>query len=334
MTQVKSGLFFHPTGAGTAEEVYEDTLELIRETEAAGFHTTWVSQLHFQTYRGRLSSPFPFLVRAAERTKHIELASGVATLAFENPLRLAEDASVTNVLLKERLSFGVGSGEPIAAEFEPFGVPFEERSPRSRDALGKLVRALRGEPLGPNAVQLSPPAGKLAERVYWASGNRDRAVWAAEEGVNLLINVDQSRPDVTTAQANADIAESFRRAWKHEHTPRIGAWRVIFPWQDASNALDRYWEISRAEIEVNVKRGLFKGAGTKDEVQAKYQQSRLLIAGRSEDIIEQLRREQELIGFTDFQFYFTFSGLDQRQKIHLIHKLAQEIAGPLGWLRP
>ena len=74
MSNVRAGIFFLPTGNGTAEEVYEQTLELIQATEALGFHAAWVSQLHFQSFRGRLSSPFPFLVRAADRTKKTKTA--------------------------------------------------------------------------------------------------------------------------------------------------------------------------------------------------------------------------------------------------------------------
>lgn len=333
MSPVRAGIFMHPTGAGSAAEVYEDTLRLIQAAESAGFHAAWVSQLHFQPFRGRLSSPFPFLVRAADRTRSIELASGVATLPFENPLRLAEDAAVTNVLLRERLSFGVGSGEPVAAEFAPFGVPFEEKNERSRVNLGALVRALRGEPLGPHGVELQPPAGKLAERVWWASGNRDRALWAAHEGVNLLLNVDQSRPHLSMAQANADTAQAYRRAWNRTHAPRVGAWRIVFPWDDADTALDTYFRITGAEAEVNLKRGLTKGVDTLPELRARQQQSELLLLGHSRKIVEQLRREQDLIGFTDFQFYFTFSGLALEEKFRLLHRLADEIAGPLGWLR-
>jgi alkanesulfonate monooxygenase SsuD/methylene tetrahydromethanopterin reductase-like flavin-dependent oxidoreductase (luciferase family) len=330
---VRAGLFFHPTGTGTAAEVYEQTLELIQATETAGFHAAWVSQLHFQTFRGRLSSPFPFLVRAADRTRDIDLASGVATLPFENPLRLAEDAAVTNVLLRERLSFGVGSGEPVAEEFVPFGVPFEEKNERSRANLAQLMRALRGEPLGPNEARLQPPAGSLAERVWWASGNRERALWAAHEGVNLLLNVDQTRQELSMAQANADTAAAYRRAWTRAHAPRVGAWRIVFPWDDPDTAVDTYWRITAAEAEVNLRRGLTKGVQTMAELRARQAGSELLILGRPPKIVEQLRREQELIGFTDFQFYFTFSGLDRGDKLRLLHRLADEIAGPLGWLR-
>jgi alkanesulfonate monooxygenase SsuD/methylene tetrahydromethanopterin reductase-like flavin-dependent oxidoreductase (luciferase family) len=330
---VRAGLFFHPTGTGTAEDVYEKTLELIQQAEALGFDAVWISQLHFQTFRGRLSSPFPFLVRAADRTRTIGLASGVATLPFENPVRLAEDAAVTNVLLQERLSFGVGSGEPVAAEFEPFGVPFEEKNERSRVNLTRLVKALRGEPLGANGAKLQPPAGSLAERVWWASGNRDRAVWAAIENVNLLINVDQSRWEIPMARANAETADAYRRAWHHPRQPRVGVWRIVFPWDDPDTALDAYWDITRGEAEVNLERGLMKGVATMQDLRARHQQTQLLLIGHPRRIVEQLRREQEEIGFNDFQFYFTFSGLDQRNKIQLMHRLANEIAGPLGWLR-
>jgi alkanesulfonate monooxygenase SsuD/methylene tetrahydromethanopterin reductase-like flavin-dependent oxidoreductase (luciferase family) len=330
---VRAGVFFHPTGTGTAEEVYEKTVELIQQAEALGFDAAWISQLHFQTFRGRVSSPFPFLVRAADRTRSIALASGVATLPFENPVRLAEDASVTNVLLRGRLSFGVGSGEPVAAEFEPFGVPFEEKNERTRVNLARLTKALRGEPLGADGATLQPPAGDLIERVWWASGNRERAVWAANEGVNLLINVDQSRWDVPMARANAETADAYRRAWRHSRPARIGVWRIVFPWDDPGTALDAYWDITRAEAEVNLKRGLTRGVQTMQELRARHQETQLLLIGHPRRIVEQLRQEQEEIGFTDFQFYFTFSGLDQGQKIMLMRRLAHEIAGPLGWLR-
>ena len=333
MSNVSAGLFFHPTGTGTAGEVYERTLELIQESETLGFHTAWVSQLHFQSFRGRLSSPFPFLVRAADRTRSIGLASGVVTLPFENALRLAEDAAVTNVLVQERLSFGVGSGEPIPAEFLPFGVPFEEKNERSRATLGRLVQALRGEPLGANGVQLQPPAGGLSERVWWASGNPDRALWAADAGVNLLINIDQSRPDIPMAVADAETAAAYRRAWNRPRQPRIGVWRIVFPWDDPDTARDAYWDITRAEAEVNLKRGLTRGVETLDDLRARHQQTQLLLIGHPQRIVEQLRHQQEQIGFTDFQFYFTFSGLDQRRKLELMQRLANEIAGPLGWLR-
>ncbi len=240
MSQVKAGVFIHPTGRGPAEQVYEETLELIRVAEEEGIYSAWVSQLHFQPFRGRLSSPFPFLVRAADRTKRIQLASGVVTLPFENPLRLAEDAAVTYVLLKERLAFGVGSGEPVANEFAPFGVPFEDRHARSGKSLPILLRALRGEPLPPTDVVLQPPAGRLAERVWFASGTRERALWAAREGVNLLLNIDQTRREIPIARTNADAAEVYRTAWQHPRSPQVGIWRIVYPGVDENDALQSY----------------------------------------------------------------------------------------------
>ncbi|PAW79946.1 MAG: hypothetical protein B9S32_01060 [Verrucomicrobia bacterium Tous-C9LFEB] len=334
MSQVKAGVFIHPTGEGPTEKVYEETLELIRIAEEVGIHTAWVSQLHFQTFRARLSSPFPFLVKAAEHTKKIQLATGVVTLPFENPLRLAEDAAVTNLLLKGRLSFGVGAGEPVAEEFEPFGVPFDERHQRAVTGLSKLLKALRGEPLPPTGAFLQPPGNGLDQRVWWASGSRERSVFAAREGVNLLLNVDQGRWELPISQTNAEAAEAFRSAWTRPHEPRIGIWRIVFPWDNEEEALERYWQITQSEALVNLKRGLTKQAKTLDELRERHQSSQLLIKGHPDNIVKVLRAEEERIGFTDFLFYFTFAGLKFDEKVTLLKRLAHDVAGPLGWLRP
>ena len=333
MSAVRAGVFFHPTGAGPVAQVYENTLELIRIAEEEGIQSAWVSQLHFQPFRGRLSSPFPFLVKAAERTRHIQLSSGVVTLAFENPVRLAEDASVTNVLLQGRLGFGVGAGEPVAREFEPFGVPFEERYQRCERNLSVLLKALRGEPLSDSGALLQPPGESLVENIWWASGTRERSPWAAREGINLLLNVDPSRRDVSVTQTNAEAADAYLSLWREKRTPRIAVWRNVFPGESEEQALREYWRITEAEAQENLKRGLMKGANTVQELRERHDSTQLLLKGPPDGIVARLAREADTIGFTDFLFYFTFSGLEFAQKADLLRRLARDIAGPLGWLR-
>jgi alkanesulfonate monooxygenase SsuD/methylene tetrahydromethanopterin reductase-like flavin-dependent oxidoreductase (luciferase family) len=333
MSKARAGIFIHPTGAGPVEQIYEDTLELIRVAEEEGIYSAWVSQLHFQPFRGRLSSPFPFLVKAAERTRHIQLSSGVVTLPFENPLRLAEDAAVTNVLLKGRLGFGVGAGEPVAREFAPFGVPFEERYQRSESNLAILMKALRGEPLSAEGAVLQPPATSLVKNVWWASGTRERAPWAARAGINLLLNVDPSRRDVSITQTNADAAAAYRDLWNQERPPQVAVWRIVFAGESEAKALDEYWKITEAEAQENLRRGLLKGATTVKEMRERHDSTHLLIKGTPASIVAHLAEEEERIGFTDFLFYFTFSGHTFDQKADLLRRLAREIAGPLGWLK-
>jgi len=335
MSQTRAGIFIHPTGNGPIEQVYEETLELIRVAEEEGIHSAWVSQLHFQPFRGRLSSPFPFLVRAAERTQHIQLSTGVVTLPFENPLRLAEDASVTNVLLKNRLAFGVGSGEPIEAEFAPFGEIFAERHQRSIEALPPLLRALRGEPLPPGDLVLQPPAKNLAERVWWASGSRERSLFAAQQGVNLLLNVDHTRWDLPITQTNAEAAAIYRQAWTHNRPSQVGIWRIVFL-SDAGSEdaiLDAYWKITELEARENFKRGLINRAQSPESLRDHYKKSKLLVKGNTDSVLSQLREEEEEIGFDDFLFYFTYAGLPFQERIHLLRHLARDISGPLGWLK-
>ena len=59
--------------------VYEEVLDLIVVAEELGYHSARVTQHHFGERYGRLPSPLPFLVTAAERTKHIRLTGKAGT---------------------------------------------------------------------------------------------------------------------------------------------------------------------------------------------------------------------------------------------------------------
>jgi alkanesulfonate monooxygenase SsuD/methylene tetrahydromethanopterin reductase-like flavin-dependent oxidoreductase (luciferase family) len=90
-------------------------------------------------------SPINFAYAAiAARTKRIRMASGVILMPFHNPVRLAKDMAVVDVISGGRLELGLGVGYKVE-EFESFGVPFKERGARTNEALGIVRRLLDGE---------------------------------------------------------------------------------------------------------------------------------------------------------------------------------------------
>ncbi|HTT77348.1 MAG TPA: LLM class flavin-dependent oxidoreductase, partial [Candidatus Binataceae bacterium] len=80
----------------------------------------------------------------AARTKKIRIASGVLLMPFHNPVRLAEDIAVVDIISGGRLELGVGVGFKHE-EFEGFGVPFKERGARTNQSLEIIRRLLSGE---------------------------------------------------------------------------------------------------------------------------------------------------------------------------------------------
>jgi alkanesulfonate monooxygenase SsuD/methylene tetrahydromethanopterin reductase-like flavin-dependent oxidoreductase (luciferase family) len=120
------GFLTHIEGTGDSRPLYQEAPELFTAADELGFDVGWIAEYHFKELVGRLPSLFPFLAAASQVTKRIRLGTAVAILPFENPLRLAEDAAVVDVLSGGRLELGVGSGlDP--GEFKALGVDVDER---------------------------------------------------------------------------------------------------------------------------------------------------------------------------------------------------------------
>ena len=114
---IRLGFLTHLEGDRDPRQVYEDALTLFSAADQLGFDVGWIAQHHFRTHPGRLPSPFPFLAAAAQRTKRLRLGTAVVTLPLEQPLRVAEDAAVVDLLSDGRLELGLGSGS--RANFVP-----------------------------------------------------------------------------------------------------------------------------------------------------------------------------------------------------------------------
>lgn len=115
------------------EEIFDETLEEIAYAEALGFDSVWLAEHHFSRY-GILGNPLVLAAAIAQRTSRIRIGTAVVIAPFYDPLRLAEDAALVDVLSNGRLDLGVGRGyQPI--EFDGFGVPQDEASTRTEEIM-------------------------------------------------------------------------------------------------------------------------------------------------------------------------------------------------------
>ena len=87
-----------------------------------------------------------FLAKAAAHPQRILFGTAIITLPMENPLRVAEDAAVLDLLAEGRLEVGFGSvGTPTS--FLPFGLACEQRGAVFADHLHLIESAWRGDTL-------------------------------------------------------------------------------------------------------------------------------------------------------------------------------------------
>ncbi len=84
--------------------------------------------------------PATALAFLAAQTRRVKLATGIIILPQRNPLVLATQLASVAVLSGGRLLFGLGAGY-LQPEFEAIGAAFEDRGPRTNEAI-EVLRAL------------------------------------------------------------------------------------------------------------------------------------------------------------------------------------------------
>jgi alkanesulfonate monooxygenase SsuD/methylene tetrahydromethanopterin reductase-like flavin-dependent oxidoreductase (luciferase family) len=119
-------------------DIYAQAVQLAKDVEAAGLASIWVSEHHFFD-DGYLPSPLPLLAAMATATDRIALGTAILLAPLMDPIRLAEDAAVVDLLSRGRLVLGLGLGWR-GPEFEGLGLDLRRRVARLTNAV-EVLRA-------------------------------------------------------------------------------------------------------------------------------------------------------------------------------------------------
>ncbi|RGE23122.1 putative FMN-dependent luciferase-like monooxygenase [Leucobacter sp. wl10] len=213
--------------------------EQIRRAEQCGFARAWVAQHHFRAAEGGLPSPFVLLANVAAHTSAIRLGTGVVTLTLEDPVRVAEDAVVADLLSGGRIDLGLGSGG-TPASFAPFGLSLQNKTADYERKLETLIAALGGGELG-GGNALYPEPGSLKDRVWQATFSAAGGTRAGRPGHGLLLSRTQprvaGREDAQLHEIQRPIIDAYLEALPAGLEPRITASRTVFVADDRAEAL-------------------------------------------------------------------------------------------------
>jgi alkanesulfonate monooxygenase SsuD/methylene tetrahydromethanopterin reductase-like flavin-dependent oxidoreductase (luciferase family) len=123
-------------------EHYPRLLELVAESERLGADSVWLTEHHgFED--GYAPQPLVLAAAIATRTTRARIGIAVVLGSLRDPVHLAEEAAMVDLLSGGRLELGLGAGY-VPEEFELFGVDMAARFTRL-DATFLEVRRLLNE---------------------------------------------------------------------------------------------------------------------------------------------------------------------------------------------
>jgi alkanesulfonate monooxygenase SsuD/methylene tetrahydromethanopterin reductase-like flavin-dependent oxidoreductase (luciferase family) len=136
--------FRNPPGSGkSSAKVYAEIIELFTLAESLGFSAAYVFEHHF-TDDDYMSSPMVAATAIAARTRQMRVGPDIAILPLYDPVRVAEDGAVLDLISNGRLDFGVGLGYR-PQEYAGYGLDISRKGSRANEALEIIRRLWQGE---------------------------------------------------------------------------------------------------------------------------------------------------------------------------------------------
>jgi alkanesulfonate monooxygenase SsuD/methylene tetrahydromethanopterin reductase-like flavin-dependent oxidoreductase (luciferase family) len=315
----------------TAADALLQTIDLAQAAEEIGIDGAYVRVHHFER---QLASPFPLLSAIGARTRRIEIGTAVIDLRYENPLYMAEEAAAADLISGGRLQLGVSRGSPetVLRGAESFGYrPGDGQTDAdlARDKAQLFLAAISGEAVArtdpartggiSGGLAIQPQSPGLAERIWWGSGTRATAQWAAQRGLNLqsstLLSEDTGVP---FDQLQAEQLRLYRAAWAEagwERAPRISVSRSVLP---ITEDIDRlYFGDAGHDDEI----GLLEG------VRSRFGRT---YAGEPDRIAAELAAD-EAVREADTLLLTVPNQLGVEYNARMLATIAEHIAPALGW---
>ena len=201
--------------------LYNEHMALGDLAEPLGFDSLFALEHHFTGY-SMSPAPLQLLSYYAGRTKKITLGTCVIVLPWHDPIRVAEQIALLDVLSGGRTLMGFGRGA-ASVEYEGFRIPMEEARPRFVEAAQLVVKALANESFDwqgefyqiPQTAIRPRPISSPEKRFYASSVSPESSEIMAKLGFGMLIVMQNEWP-----KAAEDVHRYREISRSVGHTPR------------------------------------------------------------------------------------------------------------------
>lgn len=176
----------NPDFGADQRALYDAALDMAEWADEQGFDCIQISE-HHGCEDGYLPSPIVLASAMAARTKRIRLRMALIILPFHDPIRVAEDLAVLDIISKGRLEVVVGAGY-VPEEFAMFGVELKDRGVLMESKINALKQAWTGEPFTYEGrpVQVTPRPIQRPHPPLWMGGSSKPAARRAARMVDYF----------------------------------------------------------------------------------------------------------------------------------------------------
>lgn len=234
-------------------ELYRQQIAEIELAEELGFDHIWLYEHHVSP-SGPMPSPNLLLAAAAKSTSRIRLGAMVNILPYRNPLLVAEEAAMLDVLTNGRLDMGIGRGlKPL--EFDAFCIPQAQSREMFTESLDVIRRLFADENFEHHGrhyhvnkqTPLCPPLVQRPHPPFIVSAQSEDSLRFAAQNDFPFAQIDALIEDCERDQA---AYREMQIAHGHAAAPRLIVTREIFvaetdekAWAQAQPYLTHYWQI-------------------------------------------------------------------------------------------
>jgi luciferase family oxidoreductase group 1 len=333
-----------PAGGKTEHQIIKEQLECMRAAEDLGFDYIWAPEHHSTEY-GYSASPMLTLAAIASVTKRIRLGSGVVVLPFNDPIRVAEEGAMLDLISDGRFELGLGRGfQPV--EYRSFGVDQARSRQIFDEAVQLILQAWTQEAVKFKGAHFDvtdrPVRPKPLQKPYppiWMAAIGDESFRSAgKQGFNLLCSMVYG----FKSEAAAELIRLYRGALKaYEHGQgQVGALCMVYCAETTERARQDFggpalWYYRTIANYVAPRPGEPTVEGYEPYVYTRsaartVQWDELLergavICGNPEECVNQIEEMQKNYGFDQILCWTRLAGLEHRKVLRSMELLQRDV---------
>ena len=325
----------------------DNTLYMGELIEPLGFDSIWATE-HYGSAYSMQPNPLQYLAYWAGRTKRVDVGTAVIVAPWWNPVRLAHEISMLDILLKgRRLHLGIGRGIS-PHEYASLGYPMDESHKYFYDVINAIRAAdgserfeFQGDVYDIPPTSIRPQArhkGELTKNIKVAFSTEASAKLAAENGLGQMfvagddvnemiekvqrfnkirkdLSLPPDQPTTLLWMYCAETTEEAEEGWVYFQNQGIAAQHHYFDWNNPGyEGISGYEEyLSRQNADISPAEARLEARRATQPI------------GTPDAIIEKIKSLQQTISMEKVVIHMMYGGMPKEKAEKSLRLFAEKV---------